>query len=336
MALVILWVHDTEYFYWTNGGHYYPYPFVMSALRRGVQDGGFLLVGVFFALSAYGCRKKLSCGEGKMTGFLQKRVKSVWMPFVLIGSILGLIRKLIWGGVTFIQLFLNCFDFNVWPVHWYIIFAILFYIAFYCVYSSVKRHPDFIMCAIIICYLAYCYITKKNELYYVSYVGLLVGLLYSKWECELRHKFTWGKASCVCWMVLAAAFLVIYNYPYLMWTQGINIEILNDGPVYRMLSVGLFSIFVFLSFHSIDFSRSKWLKFLGPISREIYLVHSFVLMVTNALLKDFMRIFSYSTAYGLKTMLSILFTLVLSLTFREVSKKITDTRWQNKMRWGEK
>lgn len=86
MALMILWGHDTGGFYWTNGSHYYPYPFVMSALRKGMQDTGFLFVGAFFALSACGCRKKLLCGEDKMTGFLQKRVKSVWMPFVLIGT----------------------------------------------------------------------------------------------------------------------------------------------------------------------------------------------------------------------------------------------------------
>ncbi|MFR3786119.1 MAG: acyltransferase family protein [Agathobaculum desmolans] len=318
MALMILWGHDTGGYYFIDGTLSYPYPWVISALRLGLQCTGFLFVGIFFALSAYGCRQKWVQDQNYIKSFLPRRIINVWMPFVLIGISLGAVKNGIWGG-TYSQLFLNCFDFNVWPVHWYIIFALLFYVAFYCVYSSVTQHQDVIMCIVILCYLSYCYIAKKNEVYYVSQIGLLIGILYSRYEKMInlkKNKFlSW-------WAILFVVFLVIYNYPFLIWPKGIYISILNDGPIYRMISVGLICICAFFMLHFVDFSKSRWLRFLGTISMEIYLIHSFCMMLTDAFRIQMEPYLSYSVAYGIKTILTICFTIILALVYQRIIKKI--------------
>lgn len=317
MAFMVLYSHDTASYCLIDGVYQYPYPEVISQLRSGLLNNGFLMVGVFFALSAYGCCKQLATRENYLDGFLVKKVATVYFPFVFIGTTLGLLQAVIFrsfSGMTLIQLFANCFDFSVWPVHWYIPYAMLFYIAFFCVYSTCKKHAALVLTAGILIYLIYNFVLVKSELYYVSQVGIIVGVLFATYEPAIQQFL--GKKKALWTAGVFLFFMFVYHYPFLLWTRGYYIVLLDNGPIYRMLSVALFSVFMFLFIQMVDFSRSRYLTFLGSISLEIYLVHSFVVAQTDRLIHFLQDTqFSRSTIYALKNLLTLILTILLSLAF---------------------
>lgn len=328
MAFIVMYLHNIGRDYLVHGTYQFPYPEVIGHLRRSLMSSGFLIVGVFFALGAYGCCKQMAARANYLDGFLAKRVKMVYFPFVFIGTILGLFQAVIFcrfSGTTLIQIFANCFDFSVWPVHWYILHVMLFYIAFFCVYSTCKRYAAPVLCIGVSLYLIYNFALVKNELYYVSQVGIVVGVMFATYEPAIQRFL--GRKTVLWATALFLPFLFIYNYPFLLWTKGYVITLLDNGPIYRMLCVALFSMFIFLFLQMVDFSSSRFLTFLSGISLEIYLVHSFVEEQMRNLISILQNTqYSLSITYAIRTLLTLIFTILLSLVFHAFLIRIQSRR----------
>lgn len=319
LALMIVVGHDfSRYFDSASGLWNFPYPKYLSALRMGIQTTGFLIVAVFFAFSAYGCRNYIRLGRAIDGNFLKKRLRQVYIPFLIIHLSLGILRKEIYSGITWKQLFMSCFDVNVWGVHWFIPHILIFYITFYCVYSSCTKYADAVICILYALFLMYNLAAVTSETFYVSEGGVVVGILYNRYEEQIER---WTRKT---WLAIIAAFFLIYNYPFLFWPNGIRFSLLDNGPIYRMLSASLAALICMQLVKRVDFSKNRILAFLGTISLEVYLVHSFCRVCTDTICSYVMGLgASKSVSWGIKNMLTIVLTIILSVLYHKLIQKVT-------------
>ena len=234
-------------------------------------------------------------------------------------------QKILFGqsGISLKQLFSQFFDVNIWPVHWYIISTMIFYIIFYLVYNNLKiEKADFFMCLCVFLYLLYCFLNQKNETYYVSTIGIVEGILYAKYENKITILIQkYGT------FILGIVFLIwinVYYYPFFYLVKGYRNFILEIGPIYRILSSTLFCICIAILLNKIYFGGSKILKFLGYISLEIYLVHSFVQNLTNYLFLNSNIISSPSILYGIKSLCEIILVIIFSFLLKKIIEYINN------------
>lgn len=313
LAFLIAFGHMSGGYMYGN----YPYPWLLKQLRWAFQDTGFLYVGAFFMFGAYGCRKGVISKEGYLKTFMEKRTVAIFLPFIICDMAWCISRKCLYNNISWKAIFMNFFDVNVFPMQWYVISVMVFYIVFYCIYSSFDiKKSDNILIGCSLLYIVYCYLAVVNEVYYVSHIGIVIGILWNKYEDSIEKKI-------MAFIALMIAFLFVFTYPYLIWAQGYSIALLDIGPVYRVISVTLFCTMLGYMIRIIDFSNFKVLNFFGGISYEIYLVHPCAIWIIDGCVKYRLpESLGTSSIWGISIILTMAITIFSAMLLKKVTKVI--------------
>lgn len=222
---------------------------------------GFLIVGWFFLTSGYGTL--LSCEKNGLRGFWKKKLKRIWLPFVLAVPIEGLLRLFLMkqeGSVA--AAFGNALTLRTLDgkFMWYIATQIVMYSCFYLPYRFLKnkRICFVVMLALITVFDVVNIATRQPDYKWVTCSCFAVGVLLGQNRTRLR---AWiGKVNLWGGVVLAAAVFLAVSVLLVWWHQRWNVFILT--PLSACALALLTSRLRF---------RSKALHWLGTISFEIYI-----------------------------------------------------------------
>lgn len=270
--------------------HLYLYSGAISnpILSGSMQLMGYFAVAGFFCLSGYGL---MYSSISNRTKFIRQFPKNKIFPFYLINviwivvyfifkaivcempSTKTLITSFIWGG-------------TVIEYGWYIQVQLLLYIVFWFAMLLCRNTLYQIIAITFFCvfYSIVCYRTGFSSILYERMYSFVIGMMW----CAYKNKIDgWLKTK---WMMV---FLVIcISFCLTLVFQKVYIACFMDVKLLsRMLSMILFSVLAILLMMKIRIDYS-WVRFLGNISLEIYLVqglffslfHSGLLYIDNSYL----------------------------------------------------
>lgn len=274
MALSIIWVmllHGCEL-----------YPSVNIPVFTMLCELGNIGVDIFLLLSGYGLYFSMRKNPDKL-GFYKKRCKKVMFPFLIITVPYWIIITVLnhesilsfLGNATGISLFT---DGTV--TFWYAFFILFMYAVFPFLFSLIRKGTALpviigIIAFNIIMMFAFPEMYSRIEIASTRIVIFIVGSLIAKIHFNDGNK---TKADCVivlAYVVICAALFIAS--PVL---RGINKDI--AVVAYRYGSGGASIIFVvFVSFFKF-IKDNKFLKIIGGITLEIYLIHIIIRKVIVA------------------------------------------------------
>ncbi len=219
-------------------------------------------VDLFFLVSGYGLVKSaLEHRPGAV--FWWNRLKGTYVPYLLI---VGLI-ELSAGGVTGAK---DWFQYLTGYDYWFIRNILVFYGIFFAVYRLVKiRWARCVLTAAAV--LAYsCWLAERGraDFWYLSNIAFVIGIILAEWEKELirlaRAGYLLQLSVLTCFLLLAAK---IGWERRLLSSEGMDIW------RYEVAAGLIWTLFAVQAAGLIGGSVS-WLRFLGRISLEFYLLHT--------------------------------------------------------------
>lgn len=241
--------------------HHYPF-FKMS---------GFLIVALFFFYSGYGLLFSLLHKKDYMKTFIQKRIPSIYIPFVSINFIYIVCQMFLYGtkysiisfikGVLGIQL--------VSGIFWYMWVLLLFYLVFYILFSSFSlKKAIWYLTFFVGAFIVTLATTKGIDNYwYISTPAFIAGIWFAHKEKEIVRFIQ--KNYVLTFVTLFIAVMIC-----IMYILGIKIPFGNT-IIWYLVNLGITVLLSFLLVTILLKCRlqSSLLSFLGNISLEIYLLH---------------------------------------------------------------
>ena len=222
---------------------------------------GFVIVGWFFLTSGYG--SFVSFEKNGFTDFWKKKIKRIWIPFVIAVPLEGFLRLYVLhqqGSVTEVLLKAVTLRTLDGKFMWYIATQIVMYVCFYAPYRLIinRRFRFAVMLFLIILFDAGNILLHQPDYKWVTCSCFAVGVLLGESKDFIRCHFEkFNRAFSVS--AAAMAFLLIsliLTWRHRRWDVFILIP-LAEGAMVILTSR--------LKFHS------KILHWLGTISFEIYI-----------------------------------------------------------------
>ncbi len=219
-------------------------------------------VSVFFALSGYGLM--CSVKKGIDNGFLFRRLKNVYLPYLIVTGLIHMLDGTKWSG-EFVFRWLLAVD------SWFVMVIIIFYALFYFVWKYCKNKMMIMWLGILVISLLIGLCTKDSTWYSCNF-SFGIGIFIKKYEFEFsdfvkKNHFWWFVIISVCFCASAVLYMTAMNKNQIVYICfKITASVLWTGLV---LSVALF----------VKFRWGRVISSLGEASLECYLVHSFVISV---------------------------------------------------------
>ena len=239
--------------------------FNCEPLRYALMRSGIYGVDLFFLASGYGLVK--SASGKKIRGiFLWKRFKNTYLPYLLIVGCIELTSGGIHGAKDWYQFFTG-YD------YWFIRNILVFYLAFFLVFRSMKTPGSRItaLAACTIAYTAWLIAEKRADFWYVSNVAFWLGAAIAQYEKKL---------------------LKIANFLYPAWIDALALGVgwvVKSGMDGRLIppmgwekirdGIAASAIWTLFAAQAACLLRGRllcFLIFLGEISLEMYLLHLFL------------------------------------------------------------
>ena len=268
---------------------------------------GHPMVGIFFFFSGYGVMKNFLTKKDYLKGFLKHRFIIVLIPFYLINTLYGLLfyftrNKYFYQYTPLcvgiknhnLKNILNTF-LGYTPAYengWYIISISLLYIVFYITFRFIKHH--WINILIIFIYISWTILYGRNKSgfgwfksphWHKSPFSFLYGILIAKYEKTIINFLK--KFYIFALPISIIMFLYICYYErtqYLsLWISSSKFFFGKTQLRKYIIKHIIYHLFCFSSINLIHilsmkiFFNNSILEYLGNISYEIYLYHTFFL-----------------------------------------------------------
>lgn len=271
---------------------------------------GFLCVGVFFFFSGYNLCYSLYNRDNYIQGFLIKRIKRVYIPFVIINIVYILVmqeKQNILRKIIGIDLAVG--------ILWYVERVLLIYLVFYILTRYLRKQlfNRKLLLGILVWLLSgglFILLSISYDMNLVFPLSFIVGWVFAikndSIKTDIQSKFMSIIAIYVCF------YIVLWGLGYIGTFAIIQVRYLFM-PVMLSMICGLVSM-------KIDF-ENKILTFLGSISYEMYLVHSVVVTYYNNIgFKNIFMIIEY-------VIITILGSLCMSVIVNLIIKKRSNKRF---------
>lgn len=251
---------------------------------------GYLVVGVFLFCSGYGLLKSFKTKENYLKGFGKRRILPLLISYFLINIIFIVVR--LWRKQKIVGLALWLGTISSYsmpnPNGWYVIAALIFYVAFYLCFKFIKNERIAIIsvCGVVFLYCLLCSMLDHNgtwfqgEWWYNSAFCFCFGMLFAKNEDKL---ITGAKKHYVRYLIMAVVGLVVAFILAKLAADNVSYYAENFDPSHKVLrrwiclilqtnAAMMFVITVLLISMKLRLNNIV-LKFMGTITLEFYLIH---------------------------------------------------------------
>lgn len=171
------------------------YPWYIQRLFPGE-----LWVGVFFFFSGYGLYKSLRCNPNYLQGFIRKKLKTIYLPFLLAETCNTLIYLLSKGCFSWKFFFIGAIGLHLYnTVAWYVVELLVINLLFYllCWYTNRFRTIKIIWCwiGLFIVFLSFAVVSDIGTWWYISTSTFILGIAAVKYELKFIAIVTsrWSK-----------------------------------------------------------------------------------------------------------------------------------------------
>lgn len=275
-----------------------------SAILYPNRKAGILIVGVFFFLSGYGLAYSFCTKESYLEKFVQKKFFKLILPvcivYLMYSMVLCIEEKSLYKLIDLlnpVQIFQQ--------TNWYIWELLFLYLLFYLLYKYYAgENKEIIINAMLILFVAVCYIANIEATWYGSTLCFGVGVLFYKHEIDIRKIIADKKSF---WFINGIALIVGMVVFYAKGDSFLGLVVGRNvsSVTFTMLVVALLYIF------KVGNCVSKWL---GAFSYEIFLIHPYVI---NILKDKIENPFFYEW-------LVVLITLCLAPLIKMTGKKVVE------------
>lgn len=233
------------------------------------QHIGYLVVALFFFLSAYGLTYGLKNKKGYMDGFLKKRLISVLIPYWICNTVYYAGVHLMGGQIDATSYILSMFLLKVinGPM-WYVQIQVLFYILFYVSFAKKDNWSMFYTLFFVLYVVALA--AGVEELYTESVLAFPLGVIWCSYQDIIDKTM-----DAHYWTGLMGVAGITALFFFLKFTGA-----LIDSDLVKQLGSSISTVAFCVSALWIAKKiriSNQVLHFLGSISYEIYLIHMLVL-----------------------------------------------------------
>ena len=237
---------------------------------------GYIGVSLFFFCSGYGVMKKYSLDSRYMDGFLQKRLKGVYLPYI--------VTTVLWFVVNALLLH-ETYDLNTaateviqsvlliktsLPFAWYVLAVLVWYCIFFLTAKIIREPQTMLRCLIVLNVIWYIVgiLTGVPSFYYNGTCCIIIGCAVA-----IKNKIKAPSKAALISSVVGLCFSIIALHFWgevssLMYTLTIAI------------SSSLFILFMYIVGYDIRF-HSKVTKYIGKYSYEIYLTQGIAYVISK-------------------------------------------------------
>jgi len=173
-------------------------------------DIGFLVVSVFFFLSAYGLMHSLNSKKDYLKTFTSHRLPSLIVPWVVAGFVIGVISTLVFGDIV-IELYDRMGTRLFAMPMWFVTELIMFYIIFYVSFKFFNNRLFTLIVVSISCFLMMRFISDYTDsmLFYHSGIGFILGLWWWQYK-DIAYKIL-TKLNPVCILIPALVLTFLFE-----------------------------------------------------------------------------------------------------------------------------
>lgn len=228
-------------------------------------------VSLFLILSAYGL--EMSYKKNKLKNFWYKRLKTVFVPYI----VLELIMQLTFNSINFATFIMDITLLKpLFPLGWYLNYLMLMYISFWIIKKAFNKDTSLIFVLLSVVFGAVFFFTN-NGIRFEQSLAFPIGLLLANVKEGRLEKFFDVRFG-LCLIIVAIFFLAIKQIPIIRIDYKSMIFVL-DLFVKTFFSCGI--LMIFYSFYKANKVVKVFniYKMLGKYSYELYLVHGYALCV---------------------------------------------------------
>ncbi|HHQ4647059.1 TPA: acyltransferase family protein [Aeromonas hydrophila] len=293
--------------------------FVMLGHTNIIPYAGAYGVVLFLMLSGFGLVQ--SYFATGLDGFFSKRLSKVLIPYTVITVIwlMALGHSAISSG-DYYQLFTIVFGLDskatLDPTMWYVTYVIIWYVAFYFIFSANSHHIIKILFLFLFSYYLYNNASiftgdSGAGLYVTAFpIGAAWGMVFYKTKhYSINKKYLLSG----CFVFSVAALYASINF-----YQNISAVFFDYAATNVSCALLVVGITSFLSILGVNFGV---FEFFGKLSYEIYLIEGVFLMrffgVLDVLPTHYMKVFAF---IFIVTVAAYIFRLLLSFTMKNISK----------------
>ena len=268
---------------------------------------GFILVALFFFFSGYGLMSGIQKKNNYLNGFLSRRLLSILVPYWIVNTLYiifdtcnGIMHTWLdygisWMGIDSIT--------GTWFVTAILVLYIVFYISFK--YLSEENAVRGIL-AFTLLYIVICMILKLHSSWTASITTFVLGIYWCKYEKKILNFFRVRYGLKL--MTISISFVLLFLGRLVLVSRGVQVEILH--LILRNVISILFVTMVLVSMLKIKIGNN-FLKHMGNISYELYILHQLCIRVVSNHLKN-----------GKLGIVVIILSLVSACILRGIDKKM--------------
>ena len=244
-----------------------------ETFRLAITKLGVYGVDIFFLFSGYAMVKSLGIKAHESRNmswqFIWKRIKNVFIPYLIVVGIIELIS----GGLTSIH------DFWIFIIgynYWYMCVLFIFYIGFIVIYAIIRRKGIRVIAFSIFTY-ALSYTLYQHDMFpfwYVSNIAFAIGVIVGEYEKEAKKIVDKVWIPMIVLLTTGMAFITRWGL-----TGGVDLG--GDPEDYQLwFKIGATVVWTLLILILASKCRikEKIFVFLGRNSLYIYLTHVFIFM----------------------------------------------------------
>ena len=244
-----------------------------ETFRLAITKLGVYGVDIFFLFSGYAMVKSLGIKAHESRNmswqFIWKRIKNVFIPYLIVVGIIELIS----GGLASIH------DFWIFIIgynYWYMCVLFIFYIGFIVIYAIIRRKGIRVIAFSIFTY-ALSYTLYQHDMFpfwYVSNIAFAIGVIVGEYEKEAKKIVDKVWIPMIVLLTTGMAFITRWGL-----TGGVDLG--GDPEDYQLwFKIGATVVWtlLILILASKCRIREKIFVFLGRNSLYIYLTHVFIFM----------------------------------------------------------
>lgn len=271
-AVMVVLSHYAEWWSWLV-----PVEGNAEVFRQALTKLGVYGVDIFFLFSGYAMVKSL--GRERMHGaFIWKRIKNVYIPYLIVVGIIELLE----GGFASMQDFLY---FASGYDHWYMFVLFIFYIGFIAIYTVVGGRAPRVAVFFVFTYIfsRILYERGMRDFWYVSNIAFALGVAAGEYEEWIK------KTVDKIWIPLALVLVAGMAFAAKWGLEGGADAGGGSEEYWLRLQIGATVVWVLLVLVLASKCRikEKGIAFLGRHSLYIYLTHTYIFMwCTNHLELD--------------------------------------------------
>ena len=255
--------------------HYY---ISFLGILKVFKPFGYIGVSLFFFCSGYGVMKKYIRNEHYLDGFLTKKLKSVYIPYIVATTLWFAMNLLLFRDFDGTTAILSVTESVLLiktrlPFAWYVLAILIWYFVFFMVAKIVKK-PDIMVKCLFVINVAWYFVgisTKVDSFYYNGTCCLIIGCIVAIKEDELEVPGRW---AFLCSAVGLCSSIVILHF------YGEKSALLYTVIV--AISSTLFVLFLYIAGYYFKF-YSNATKYIGRYSYEIYLTQGIAYVVSKEL-----------------------------------------------------